>query len=116
MTLSYTAKHRNRTELKIFFHNKAIDARKDVIRLARIAGGGHLGGGLSLIDILVVLYYHHLRYNPSDPKWTERDRFILSKGHGALGLYPILSDVGFFPAGLWIPLTSWTALLACTLI
>ncbi len=50
-----------------------------------------------MTDILVALYYHVLKYDPHNPKWPERDRFILSKGHGAIALCPVLADVGYFP-------------------
>ncbi len=56
----------------------------------------HLGGGLSMVEIMATLYANVLRYNPRDPFWDERDRFILSKGHGVLGFFPILSHFGFF--------------------
>lgn len=58
---------------------------------------GHLGSALSLVDILAVLFDHVLRFNPADPAWPERDRFILSKGHGCLALYAVLADKGFLP-------------------
>jgi len=79
---------------------KAVDIRKKIIDLTVIAGSGHLGGALSMVEILVALYYHTLKVDPSQPKWPERDRFILSKGHGALALYPILADRGFYPEEL----------------
>lgn len=59
------------------------------------AGRGHVGSALSLIEITRVLYDHILRYKVEDPLWPERDRFILSKGHGCLGLYAVLADKGF---------------------
>ena len=63
-----------------------------------IAGGrGHLPSGLSLVEILRVLYDDILRVRPSEPHWPQRDRCILSKGHGCLALYAILADKGFFP-------------------
>lgn len=58
---------------------------------------GHTGGALSSVDILVSLYYAVMNTDPADPKWPERDRFILSKGHSVEGLYCILADKGFFP-------------------
>lgn len=61
------------------------------------AGRGHLGPALSLIEILRVLYDEVLRVRPSDPLWPDRDRCILSKGHGCLALYALLADKGFFP-------------------
>lgn len=89
-------KPKDRKELIKFFHNKAIDLRKKVIKLMVIAGGGHVGGALSMMDILVVLYYHILKIDPKNPKMPDRDRFVLSKGHGAIGICPVLADVGFF--------------------
>jgi len=58
---------------------------------------GHLGAALSLVEIIRVLYDDVLRYDASEPGWPERDRFILSKGHGCLALYVILAEKGFFP-------------------
>ncbi len=64
-----------------------------------IAGGlGHLASAFSAIEILRVLYDDLLKYDPRNPRWPDRDRFILSKGHGCLALYSILADKGFFPA------------------
>lgn len=61
------------------------------------AGVGHPGGSLSAADILTALYFRVLRVDPQRPDWEERDRFILSKGHGAAGLYATLAERGFFP-------------------
>lgn len=58
---------------------------------------GHIGPSLSLVEILRVLYDDFLNYLPEDPEWEQRDRCILSKGHGCLALYTILADKGFFP-------------------
>ena len=62
-----------------------------------MAKRGHLGSAFSLIEILRVLYDDILRFDPKRPEWRERDRCILSKGHGCLALYAILADKGFFP-------------------
>ena len=59
---------------------------------------GHVGSSMSLIEMLRVLYDDILRHRPEDPSWPDRDRFILSKGHGCLALYAILADKGYFPA------------------
>jgi transketolase len=72
--------------------------RESILRIVHDAGSGHVGGSLSQTDLLVALYYRHLRLDPSRPAWEERDRFVLSKGHGGLGLAAILADKGFFPA------------------
>ncbi len=62
------------------------------------AGGGHFGGSLSLTEILTALYFNVLRIDPCNHQWDERDRFILSKGHGGPALYATLAERGFFPA------------------
>ena len=76
---------------------KAKDLRKEIITMIYKAQSGHPGGSLSEIDMLVALYYYKLRVNPKNPKWEDRDRFILSKGHASPGLYAVLADKGFFP-------------------
>lgn len=84
-------------ELIRFLEEKTADMRENIVKLTWVAGSGHIGGGLSMIDIIVALYYHVLKYDPHNPKWPERDRFILSKGHGCIALCPVLADVGYFP-------------------
>jgi transketolase len=79
---------------------KANFCRTETIRLIAIAKSGHYGSVFSAAEILSVLYYHVLRYDPQRPEWPQRDRFILSKGHAAVGLYPLLADVGFFDPAL----------------
>jgi transketolase len=61
------------------------------------AGLGHLGGGLSILDVLITLYGAVLRVDPLDPQWSERDRFVMSKGHCSESLYATLAWAGFFP-------------------
>ena len=80
----------------------ALDQRSKHLRrliVRGLAGGerGHIGSSMSLVEILRVLYDDLLRYRPAEPDWPERDRMILSKGHGCLALYAILADKGFFP-------------------
>jgi len=70
-------------------------ARIDVIRMLAAAGSGHPGGSLSEIEILVSLYAHVMRHDPKNPGWEERDRFVLSKGHGIPGLYAVMAEVGY---------------------
>ena len=78
------------------------DYRIKIIKMMLASRRGHLASALSLVEIIRVLYDDILRYDPKYPKWTERDRFILSKGHGALALYVILAEKGFFPESeLW---------------
>ena len=69
----------------------------DLLEMICEAGGGHTGGSLSSVDILVALHYGVMRIDPLNPKWADRDRFILSKGHSVEGYYTILADLGFFP-------------------
>lgn len=76
---------------------KALETRREVLRLIYRAGAGHIGGALSTVDLLVVLFYDVLNYRPEEPDWPLRDRFILSKGHSCEGYYVILADRGFFP-------------------
>ncbi|HOX27827.1 MAG TPA: transketolase [bacterium] len=87
---------KDREELVRFLKGKAIDVRKKIIQLVVTAGGGHVGGGLSMTEILLVMYYHILNIDPKNPKKADRDRFILSKGHGGVGICPVLSEVGYF--------------------
>jgi len=79
-------------ELKI----KAIEIRKDVLKMLMLAGSGHTGGSLSVVDILVALYYYELRNDPKNPFWPGRDRFLLSKGHACPALYAVLAQKGYF--------------------
>ncbi len=76
---------------------KAVEIRKDILKMLTEAGSGHTGGSLSIVEILVSLYYYKLRHNPKDPEWKERDRFILSKGHACPALYAVLANCGYFP-------------------
>lgn len=70
--------------------------RLETVRLSRIAGAGHYTSSFSAAELFAALYYSVLKYRPEEPKWADRDRFVLSKGHAAIGLYPVLADVGFF--------------------
>jgi len=76
----------------------AMDIRRDVIRTARDCNEGvHVGGSLSMAEILAALFFHVLRLDPQNPNWSQRDRFILSKGHGNVGLSAAMARRGFFP-------------------
>lgn len=77
-------------------NEKACDIRQDIVNIAFTAGGGHLGGSLSQTDVLVALYYKFMNIDPGRPDWEDRDRFILSKGHGGLGWAAVLGDKGYF--------------------
>ncbi len=71
--------------------------RKHIIEEIYTAGSGHPGGSLSATDIIVALYFHLMNYDPMNPDWPERDRFVLSKGHAAPALYAVLAEKGVFP-------------------
>ena len=70
--------------------------RRNILDMALEAGSAssHLGGGLSIVEITATLYGHVMNYDPANPHWEERDRFILSKGHGVLGYYTALAELG----------------------
>ena len=71
--------------------------RRHIISMIGRAGSGHPGGSLSAVEIVSTLYFKVLRYNPHEPDWPERDRFVLSKGHAAPLLYATLAECGYFP-------------------
>ena len=71
--------------------------RLTVIDVMAWSGGAHVGGSLSIIDILTILYFKYLKVDPANPQWEDRDRFILSKGHAAAGYIPVLAKRGYFP-------------------
>ncbi|HUB92557.1 MAG TPA: transketolase [Candidatus Saccharimonadales bacterium] len=75
----------------------AADLRKDILETLGKSNSGHPGGSLSTVEILTSLYFYKMRHNPKDPKWAERDRFLLSKGHAAPALYCVLAKCGYFP-------------------
>ena len=72
------------------------DIRRLVLRAVHHAGAGHIGGVLSAADMLAALYFSELHVDPKKPDWEDRDRFILSKGHCAIGLYAALALRGYF--------------------
>ncbi len=76
---------------------KASTIRKITIEMIGKLGVGHVGGALSIADVLAALYYKYMRVDPTNPKWIERDRFVLSKGHAGPALYAVLADKGYFP-------------------
>lgn len=72
------------------------EVRRQTLRAVYHAGAGHIGGVFSAADMLAALYFSELRIDPRKPQWQDRDRFILSKGHAAIGLYAILALRGYF--------------------
>jgi transketolase len=75
----------------------AKQVRRECIEMITAAKSGHPGGSLSVTDILVTLYFDVMRHDPSNPKWTDRDRFILSKGHCCPALYAVMAECGYCP-------------------
>ncbi|MCA8921698.1 MAG: transketolase [Planctomycetes bacterium] len=80
----------------------SLDARSKALRrrildMVRHSRRGHIASGFSLLEIVRVLYDEVLRYDPKNPSWDGRDRFVFSKGHGCMGLYVLLAEKGFFP-------------------
>lgn len=78
------------------YHRKAAALRADVLTMVTKAGSGHPGGSLSMMDLMVALYYRQMNIDPKNPMDEERDRFVLSKGHASPGLYAVLADKGYF--------------------
>jgi transketolase len=76
---------------------RAAEGRRRIVQAVGRAKAGHLGGPLSAVDVLTVLYGGVLRVRPDEPDWPERDRFVLSKGHASIGLYAVLALAGYFP-------------------
>lgn len=89
-----------RSELVEYLADRAKFVRLETVRLSRIAGAGHYSATFSCTEILVTLCYHQMRLRPTEPRWLDRDRFIMSKGHAAIGWYPILADLGYFEPAL----------------
>lgn len=75
----------------------ARQARVNIVRSIATAHGGHLGGPLSAIDMLIALYFRVMNIRPDAPEWEDRDRFVLSKGHSSIALYTAMAMRGYFP-------------------
>ena len=70
--------------------------RRHGVEMTHLSGGSHIGAVMSVADIIAVLYADIMRYRSEDPKWEDRDRFILSKGHAGAAIYAALAESGFF--------------------
>ena len=84
------------TQERILLEKAALQVRRNVLRMIRASHAGHVGGALSAADIITALYYKIMRVDPRNPRWAERDRFILSAGHKCLAIYATLAAKGFF--------------------
>lgn len=80
--------------------------------MIRVSGEGHIGSAFSIVEILIALYYHVARVIPAEPDWPDRDRIVLSKGHGCGALYAVLADRGFFPVTWFSEFLSYQTRLA----
>ena len=78
-----------------YLKRKALDLRRNMLVQAAGKGQGYLGQGFSLADFLAALYFHELRYDPSNPQWEERDRFFLSTGHYSIAMWAVLAEAGY---------------------
>ena len=86
------------TEEKVdYLEDIAYQIRRLSVEMITYARWGHIGGSLSMADLLAVLYFHTMQADPARPRWEGRDRFILSKAHGSPGLYATLAVRGYFP-------------------
>lgn len=85
------------TDIAKDLENKSKKIRRHIINMTYEARSGHPGGSLSCADILTVLYFYKMKHDPLKPLWSDRDRFVLSKGHAAPSLYATLAESGYFP-------------------
>ena len=76
---------------------QAADLRSRIVRMMGVGKAHHFGGSLSAADIVTALYFYKMRYNPANPEWPDRDRFIMSKGHSVPAQYAALAKLGVFP-------------------
>ncbi|MBE1555534.1 transketolase [Sporosarcina limicola] len=85
------------TEKLTLLKKKSSEARRLIIETVHHAGAGHIGGPMSATDLIVNLYFNEMKIDPENPRSNERDRFVLSKGHSAVGLYSVLALRGYCP-------------------
>ena len=83
---------------------KAVEIRKMTVEEIAHLGIGHVGGSMSIVEILVLLYYRHLNIDPANPKMELRDKYVMSKGHAGPALYAVLADRGYFDKELLLTL------------
>ena len=84
-------------EILLNLKEKCIEIRKSILTEIGTLGVGHLGGSLSIVELLVTLYNNHMNIDPKDPKKEGRDRLVVSKGHSGPADYAVLADLGYFP-------------------
>ena len=84
-------------ETESYLKNQAKEIRKLTIEEIATLGSGHIGGAMSIVDLLALLYFHRMKIDPKKPRWEERDQLIVSKGHSGPAVYAALALKGFFP-------------------
>jgi len=77
--------------------DKANVVRRNIIRIFDSSRMGHAGGTMSVVEIVTALYFHHLKIDPNNCDWPERDRVVLSKAHAAEAIYAVLPEIGYVP-------------------
>jgi len=87
-------------ELILRLQDQARKLRLGVLKCVGVGVAGHLGGSNSMADIVAALYFHKMKYDPKDPAWKERDRFLFSKGHAAILQYAAFAEIGYIPKEL----------------
>ncbi|MEJ2478324.1 MAG: hypothetical protein P8Y40_12665 [Desulfobacterales bacterium] len=96
----------DRIESRVELDQLAKEFRYIVTDIMCRAGGGHIGGSLSLVEIIITLYFRIMNLKPENPRWEDRDRFILSKGHAGPTLYTALAYRGFFEKEILLTLNA----------
>lgn len=90
---------------------QAKNIRIDTMQMLKTSGTGHPGGALSMVDLLVSLYFHKMNIDPANPNWPDRDRLILSKGHGNASYYAVLAERGYFNKDVLLTLRQYHSIL-----
>ena len=84
-------------EIELYLKNQAKEIRKMTIEEIATLGSGHIGGAMSIADLLALLYFHRMKIDPQKPRWEDRDQLIVSKGHSGPAVYAALALKGYFP-------------------
>ena len=95
------------------FEEIARQARIKIVQMIGKSGFGHIGGSMSIVEILTVLYFCEMNIDSKNPQWEDRDRFVLSKGHSCLSLYAILAQKGYFSEKVLSTLDTVDSILQC---
>lgn len=87
----------SREELVNTLQSKAVGLRRDTLRVIKEMGAGWLGGSFSAADIVTALFFYRMKYDPENPRWEERDRLVMSKGHSCEIVYAAMAEAGYYP-------------------